>query len=415
MINNTQRTLFVLVVFFIFAMSACSVRAEPEPSSVPQESKVTAKLTEISEPVATEAPKIPLALEEQISPLINLLSEEGIEMTLVPQGTGKFLLIHTWGSRSEEVGTIWSGAEGYLFQLIDQDKRPLTLPLKQLRVSPQTHQMSIVGEDELVYFSYISQIFRWTQVREIPYLSKRVGRLVIQVDESWRDGGIRDVVINQDILPYQLDDPETGEMLTLDSGERLSLATEVAEVLAARAWEPSYSFSDLRQGKVYSIRDLNGEMLEVDPSNDLIFYWTLRALPEGSYSYPNVQSSAEYWWDVDAGTLRLSVSIDLEDPIASWGGNVDIFYRKALLTMLLGQYPYLEIEGTQVQWIPDDYPSYSQLLPDDTSRNLSQLIVALVHEIDEEKLQERQSNVGNLEIGLELGIDFDKDLFYTEK
>lgn len=220
------------------------------------------------------------------------------------------------------------------------------------------------------------------------------------------------------MLSREFRDPGTGQMLTLDSAGRLSLATEIAQVIAAQAWDPNYTFADLREGKHHQIRMLDGTMHEVDPTKGLTFHLTGTQPPGEFYDEQNITAGAKYWWEVDRnGALSVHASIDPKGPYGC-GCNIDITFRKGLLSMMLIQYveENQRIPYSYTGFIQTGSNSYRRLIPSSSSRSLVALAIQLVNELDPTKLQELRSLLrSGQEIDYVSAIDFNIDLLWAER
>lgn len=397
----------VFIILFAIALTACAQGVKPA-------ELVAATATQIPTQTATASTTPTLTplnqVESEISQLLLDLERRGF-MTELDQDGDRVIWTLVQDTGNERVGVFVSDGDRFRFRMSQNLETP-SFPLGNLVLDDEIGELLVTDDSGFTIFEF-NQGFKWVQVRDLPYLMETAGKVVLVVGDSFRrnDGsGVKNIVVNADFPSRPFDDPETGERVFLTPEERLSLASEVAEVLAAQALDPDYSFSDLREGKQYVIQDLKRRLYQVDPSKTFAFYLTARKPPAEFYVYENIDNKMMFWWEAGVdGSLRLYVSYDLDDPILSYGGNVDILYRKALLTMLLAQY----VEPGER--INSAYESYKDLLPNEASRELSQLLVALVHEIDNAKLAERQVKVGTLEIGLEPGINFNVDLFFTER
>ena len=351
-----------------------------------------------------------LQFEVELDNLRTSLSQNGLETELTQLGNGDYAFSHIDRGNSTEIGVITNQSGQNLFELTKENGKPAYFSIDQAQVDPESGFLTFDGNDGEVNFVYVSQIHELRQVRDFPYLSEMAGRLTMNIGESFdrKDGyGFRRLTVDNRLPLREFLDPGTGETLNLNSQERLSLATEVAQVLIAQAWDSNYNFSDLREGKTHQIRTMDGEMLTVDPTKGLNFYLT-STQPEGGYFKERMGNDIEHWWDVDSeGALSIYVSIDPTDEHVGNGYNLDFHYRQSLLSTMLLQYDesafYL------------GYEPYSRL--PQSSWGKVGLLIGLVSEIDQDKLQNLPSEVSyyGSDLMKELAIDHNIHLLYASR
>lgn len=361
----------------------------------------------------------------EINELQDDLREIGVETEVVEQENGDIVLNHE-GSRGEkEIGVFGEQGGEFVFVVTKENGKTASFSVDQVRVDSESEQLQIVDEEENILFAYIHQVQKLYQYADLPYLTGTTGRLNIVIGDSFdRDDGYgfsslrvgyRDFrTPGSDPIPTrEFRDPGTGQLIELDSAGRLSLATEIAQVITAQAWDPTYTFADLREGKLHQIRTLDGEMHEVDPSRDVTFYWT-GAQPRGEYyTYPSI-GAWKFWWAADEeGALSLYASVNPEDQIWAQPWNVDVNLRQALLTMMVHQHLG---PNNQINHVPYGSGSYLGILPSSKDRSLVKLLIYLVHEIDQEKLQEMRSQLRpGQEPDYEFAQDTEIDLIWVNR
>ena len=432
--NRTLRWLTVFVSL-VTASIACTrsevafpTQEDAVPTQVPNSPQPTVEVQPISTVETGEEPGLPYPnnTKARATILQEELAAVGVETELQKLGNGDLVLTHTDSRGETEIGTFRQQGSELVFVVTKTNGKPAYFPVEQVKVDPETEHLTIVDEEGNTLFAYIQQVGRLNQYADLPYLTETVGRLTVAIGDSFDrsdDYGFNSLTVGyrdsstagfDPMLIREFRDPGTGQTVELDSAERLSLATEIAQVIAAQAWDPNYTFTDLREGEHHQIRTLDGEMHEVDPTKGMTFYLTGSQPSEKYYTYEGFGGQRwKFWWEADdQGGLTVFIAVNPTDPVFGQVWNIDLHLRQSLLTMMIHQYA----DPNSRFSVPYGSSGYRYILPSSSDRGLVKLLISLVQELDQEKLQELRSQLRpGQEVDYEFATDNDIDLLWAER